>query len=103
MEHVTDQMLADVINGLPDPVFDTHAVEQRVLRNHPVATANEIIEHQANGDVLQQFSATFSKRIAQAFPSQVEKVAKVVSPNLGGRESENQQWRRVVAAVRPAR
>jgi len=102
MQHVSDQMLADVINVLPN-VFDTHAVEQRVLRNQPVAAAREILEHQHNGDVLRQFSATFSKRIAAAFPGQIEKVSKVVSPNLGGRESDNQQWRRVVAGVLPAR
>lgn len=81
MQHVTDEMLAEAINGLSDTTFDTHAVEQRVLRKYPVAVAHEIIEHQHNDDVLQQFSASFSKRIAAAFPGQVDKVQKIASPN----------------------
>jgi hypothetical protein len=100
MKYVTDEMLAQVINGIPDAIFDTHKVEQRMLREHPVAAAQQILEYRKNDDVLQQFSAVFSKRIATAFPGQVDKVQKVISANLGGRDSKNQQWRRGVAAIR---
>lgn len=101
MRHVSDQMLAEAINSLSEPLFDTHIVEQRILRIHPLAFAYEIIDHQHNDDVFQQFSASFSKRIGSAFPNEVEKVEKVNSTNLGGRDSDNQQWRRLVANVVP--
>ena len=96
MQHVTDRMLADAINSLDKQTFDTHDVERRVLRDEPVAVARQILEHEGQQDVLRQFSASFSSRIANAFPGQIDKTnRKVTSPNLGWRESANQEWRRV--------
>jgi hypothetical protein len=99
MQHVTDKMLADAINAMPNEIFDTHAVEQRVLRVEPVAFANQILVHQTNQDVLRQFSASFSRRIGQAFPGQVERLPKTSSQNLAGNENDNQEWRRLVPRV----
>ncbi len=100
MKHVSDEMLAKAINTMDCDVFDTHAVEQLVLRNESASVARQILEHEHNEDTLQQFSATFSRRIGEAFPGQVEKIEKVESPNLAGRVCNNQQWRRIVPAVR---
>ncbi len=101
MKHVTDQMLAEAINASKAEFFDTHEIEQRVLRLHAVAFARQILEHQHNDDVLQQFSASFSKRIGDAFPEKVKPDQKVRSNNLAGRECDNQQWHRLVATVHP--
>jgi hypothetical protein len=111
MKHVTNAMLAEAINAViaegttakkAEPeLFDTHAVERWVLRHHAAAVARQILEHEDNDDVLQQFSASFSTHIGKAFGGQVEPIQKVSSPNLAGRSCDNQQWRRIVPIVLP--
>lgn len=96
MEHITREMVADIISGLPAN-FDTHWIEKRVLRLHPVAFAEELLEFRAAADPLMRFSSEFSKWIGETFVSGVTKSAnnKVVSPHLGGEECENQEWTRL--------
>jgi len=97
MPSVSKQMLADAINSFDSEEFDTHAVEQYVLRKYPIEFAEDILRFKDSTDVFQQFSAAFSKSIGAAFPNQLAKRSKVDSVNLGGNESSNQMWRRVGA------
>lgn len=98
MRHLTAPMVAEAINSLPSP-FDCHMVERRVLRDHAVETAREIIAQAGSGDALRYFSAVFSKYIDRAFPGQIRQTTKVMSDNLGGKDSRNQQWEKLVPTV----
>lgn len=82
MRYLTGAMVAEAINQVGSP-FDCHEVERRLLREHAVATANEIIAQEASGDPLRYFSAVLSKYIDTAFRLQLRKLSKVESPNLG--------------------
>jgi hypothetical protein len=97
MRHLKGPMVADAINQV-DTRFDSHDVERRLLRDYAVATAKEIIAQESSGDPLRYFSAVLSKYIDTAFGSQLRKLSKVVTPNLGGKPSKNQQWEKPAGA-----
>lgn len=98
MRHLTATMVADAINQ-QEMIFDCHDVERRLIRDHAIATAQEIIAQQNSGDPLRYFSAVLSKYIDIAFRPQLQKLQKVVTPNLGGKPSKNQQWEKLVTVV----
>jgi hypothetical protein len=104
MRYLTAQMVADAINRVPSPVFDSHDVEKGVLQLHSVWTAKEILHQRRSGDALRCFSAAFAKYVDQTFAGaagQIQKTTKVKSENLGGEVSLNQQWRKLVATIVP--
>ncbi|MGA3056363.1 MAG: hypothetical protein ABSD63_19310 [Candidatus Korobacteraceae bacterium] len=94
MKHITRQIVADIINSRPTANFDTHWVERRVLRLHPVAFAEELLEFRTAADPLMSFSAEFSKWIGRTFTNGINKSTngKVLSVHLGGEECGNQEW-----------
>lgn len=98
MRHLTGSMIANAINQV-GMRFDCHDVERRLLRDHSVATANEIIAQYRSGDPVRYFSAVLSKYIDTAFRSQLWKLSKVVTSNLGGKRSKNQQWEKRAGIV----
>jgi hypothetical protein len=102
MKHITREMVADVINDHPLPHFDTHWIEQRLLRLQTVAFAEELLEFRTATDPLQRFSAEFSKWIGETFASGVTKSIndKVTSLHLGGEECANQEWSRLDPGTR---
>jgi hypothetical protein len=89
-------MLRDILNHDPqrDP-FDTHWLEQRVLRDHTIAFAEELLEFRNFPDPLMRFSMAFSQWFGKTFQSYVHKSRndKVRSANLAGKV-ENQEWTR---------
>jgi len=98
MRHITHAIAAATINEL-DPRFDTHMLEKRILRLHPVDVAQELLEFQAAEDTLHQFSAHFAKWIDAEFRGQIRKTRKVNTESLGGQESLNQEWEKVVGQI----
>jgi hypothetical protein len=93
MTHITRQMVAGVLNTL-DSRFDAHDVEQRLLRGHTVSVARELLEFAHTDDPLHRWSAHTAQWIDQQFRGQIHKTTKVTSKNLGGLESENQEWQK---------
>jgi len=93
-------MAATVFNQLP-VTFDTHCVERRVLRLFPVPFAEELLEFRHADDPLLRFSAAFSQWIGNTFQSEIRKSGsgKVRSANLGGEDSNNQEWTKVNPGV----
>lgn len=89
-------MIADAINDL-DTKFDAHEVERRVLRKQPIAFANELLRYAQSNDVLRAFSAQFAKYVDATMRGQIRQTAKVCSPNLGGLDSECQQWEKLTS------
>lgn len=101
MEPITAAMLAEAINDVRngDGLFDSHAVQQRLLRLHPVAFAEGLLRYRNNEDPLHAFSAQLAKFIDRSFPGQIRQTEKVDSLNLGGLPGKNQQWVKLVRLV----
>ena len=94
MHHLTRAMIAAILNTLPRP-FDAHAVEQRVLRLHPVEFAEDLLRFRTSPDPLRQFSAAFAQWVDRTFSGQIRQTRKVSSAHLAGEVSDNQQWEKV--------
>jgi hypothetical protein len=89
-------MIAQVVNSIDEPVFDTHRVECGVLRRHTLEFARDLLEFDPNTDVLNQFSMHFSKRIGAEFPNDIrQRPHKVQSLNLAQEPVKNQQWEKI--------
>lgn len=103
MKHIDRTMAASVLDQLPTN-FDTHHIEKRILRLFPVAFAEELLEFRHADDPLLRFSAAFSQWIGNTFHREIRKssAGKVRSINLGGDESENQEWTKLNPGVRIA-
>jgi hypothetical protein len=98
MIHITHQMAALLINDIASP-FDAHMVERRALRTYPIAFARELMEFGHTNDPLHQFSAAFARWIDTEFTGRIRKAQKVISENLGGQQSQNQEWERITEGV----
>jgi hypothetical protein len=98
MRNISRDMGAEAINHLPI-VFDTHMVERYTIRHHTLAFAAGLGEFGRPTDVLKQFSAHFGRWIDREFRGQLRKTRKVLSENLGGRQSLNQEWEKTVARI----
>jgi hypothetical protein len=98
MTHINRSIVAAVINLLATP-FDAHMLEKRLLRLHAVDVASEIIEFNHTGDALHQFSAAFARWVDREFQGQIRQTRKVVSENLGGEPSQNQEWEKIVSQI----
>jgi hypothetical protein len=98
MNHIDHSTVATVINLLPTP-FDAHILEKRLLRLHAVAVASEIIEFNHTGDALHQFSAALARWVDREFRGQIRQTRKVVSENLGGERSQNQEWEKIANQI----
>ena len=94
MKFLTRTMLVPILNSL-GPTFDAHQVERRTLRRQPIEFAQELLRFQGCNDPLQQFNARFARWIDTEFRGHLTKTRKVRSPNLGGEDSSNQEWRKV--------
>jgi len=75
--------------------FDAHTVEKRILRLHTAAAANELLEFLHTADPLHQFSAAFARWIDSEFRGQIRQTRKIQSENLGGEQSQNQEWEKI--------
>lgn len=75
--------------------FDTHTLQRRLLREHTGAVARELLRFIRTGDPLHQFSAAFARWIDVEFRGQIRQTRKVMSENLGGETSRNQEWEKL--------
>ena len=95
MEHITRGMKAAVINDCTAP-FDTHLIEQGILRRYPESFARDLLRFARSGpDPLHQFSLQLGKSVDRQFQGQIAKTQKVRTPNLAGTPTLNQQWTRI--------
>ncbi|MGN6107090.1 MAG: hypothetical protein ACTHU0_18430 [Kofleriaceae bacterium] len=88
--HVTDEMLASITLELQAP-FDSHAVIREVTRRHPREYAADLA---ANGhpDPFVGYHGMLSQRVGRL--GTVVPTRKVVTLNLRGEDTENQEWTR---------
>lgn len=89
-DNVTDAMLTAITLELPIP-FDSHAAIRAVTRRHPREYATDLA---ANGhpDPFVGYHGKLAQRIGRL--GTVVPTRKVVTPNLRGDDSENQEWTR---------
>lgn len=97
MKHISRLMVAPVMDQFVR--FDTHMIERRILRFHPIAFAMELLEFAQTDDPLHQFSAQFARWIDREFTGQIRQTHKVISDNLGGESSQNQEWEKVAHRI----
>jgi len=81
MNHFNRVKVADTLNSLPTP-FDTHMVERRYLRQHPIDFAADLLNFRGSKDPLHEFSRQFGQWIDRTFSGQIIKTNKVDSANL---------------------
>ncbi len=98
MTHIDHAISATVINLLPT-LFDAHMLEKRLLRLYAVSVAREIIEFDHTGDPLHQFSAALARWVDREFQGQIRQTRKIVTENLGGELSQNQEWEKIAAQI----
>lgn len=98
MTHVSRSTVASVLNQLPT-VFDVHIVEKRLLRLYALTVAHEILAFEHTGDALHQFSAALARWLDREFQGQIRQTRKVISENLGGEPSQNQEWEKLVPVI----
>jgi hypothetical protein len=98
MQHITRAIAAAIINELPAR-FDAHMLEKRILRLYPVDVAQELLEFRQTEDTLHQFSAHFAKWVDTQFRGQIRQTRKINSENLGGLESSNQEWEKMIGQI----
>jgi hypothetical protein len=97
---ITREMVSRIIDQLPEH-FDTHDIQQRVLRgelrqpNSTVAFAKQLLEFKGADDPWKSFSADFSKWIGKEFKGEITKRKKLISRDVGGGKSKNQEWSKV--------
>ena len=94
MRHISREMVRDIINGTPSDIFDTHWLEQRLLRLHTVAFAEDLLEGRRDVDPLKSFSTAFAQWVDRQFRGDIQQTTKVDSINLVGDPVSNQQWRK---------
>jgi hypothetical protein len=99
MRHITCDMVRELINSNPNPQFDNHWIEMRVLRDHTVAFATELLEYRTKQDPLMEFSRELSHWVGRKFKAHLTKPpigrrrnGKVESRNLAGDDIPNQLW-----------
>lgn len=107
MRHLTIQMVADVLNRM-DPAFDAHAAEKRAIGMFPREVGREIADYTNSPRMtaLQKFSMKYAQFIDQVFGSaathpQIQKTSKIMSDNLAGDPTENQQWEKLETTITP--
>lgn len=98
MQYLNAQMVAEAVNQL-GPRFDAHAVEKRALRLHTIEFAQELLRFASSQDPLRQFSAAFAKFVDSTFQGQIRQTSKVISENLGGQDSQNQEWEKLTSTT----
>jgi hypothetical protein len=97
MQHITRDMVRAVLNADARATFDTHWLERRVLREHAIAFAHELLEFQSQPDPLHRFSMAFSQWFGNTFRDHVRKTSqtKEQSENLAGDIVANQGWTKI--------
>jgi hypothetical protein len=93
MNHLTNAVLAAAVASIPETVFDSHAVIRVLLTDYPKEYARELYACVDEDDPIQGLHAEIGMSLRDV--SGIAPTRKVSSLNIRGRETANQEWRKV--------
>jgi hypothetical protein len=93
MNHLTNAVLTAAVASIPETVFDSHAVIRVILTDFPKEYARELYACVEEDDPIQGLHAEIGMSLKHV-PG-LEPTRKVSSVNIRGRETANQEWRKV--------
>ena len=92
MEYITNTIINSVLDEMPDD-FDTHAFIERMTRLYPSDYTKELCRFKDHDDPFLVLHPMIGKALAGN--DRVKKMGKVDSPNIGGKSTSNEAWRKV--------
>jgi len=94
LKHITDELLLATIQNLPDE-FDSHELLRTLATDHPHAYVRELYEKLHTSDPILQAHADIASQLnRELFHGVVAKAGRWPSPNVRGKDTENQVWHR---------
>jgi hypothetical protein len=93
MNHMTNTVLTAAVASIPETVFDSHAVIRILLTHYPKEYARELYACLDEDDPIQGLHAEIGMSLHGV--TGIEPTRKVSSVNIRGRETANQEWRKV--------
>jgi hypothetical protein len=73
-------------------VFDSHALIQRIMRQHPQQYTMDLFSFVSSPDPIQSLHASIGQRLLSI--DTIKPTQKVASMNVRGQETDNQEWHR---------
>ncbi len=98
MTHLTDVIMAAAIGNLED-VFDSHAMIQQIMTNHPHEYIHELYGNITASDPITITDAVIGKSLHRV-PG-ITTHGRVKSPNIRGQITDNQRWRKILPGETP--
>jgi hypothetical protein len=92
MNHLTNAVLTAAVASIPETVFDSHAVIRVLLTHYPKEYARELYTCVDEDDPIQGLHAEIGMSL---HGTGIQPTRKVTSVNIRGRETVNQEWRKV--------
>jgi hypothetical protein len=93
MTHLNPTVLKNVVAGISDPVFDSHRAIRFILTRYPQEYAKELFALVHDTDPIQALHAEIAMCLHDV-PG-IRPTRKVVSMNIRGQETPNQQWEKI--------
>lgn len=89
---VTNEMIRALIQEMPEPVFDSHALIFRVMQQYPQEYTRDSYAFVESPDPIRQHHASFGQRLLGI--DSIVPTVKKKTMNVRGEQTENQEWRR---------
>jgi len=91
MPYITKRMLNDAVDTMPS-TFETHGVIEELQRSEPQAYVRDLYRFVEHADPITSLHAEIGRRLLTV--DSIRKIRKVPGPNIRGRKSYNQEWRK---------
>jgi hypothetical protein len=96
MKHLTDQILEQAIVAIPEVEFDTHRIIRELMINACRQYADDLGATPGLDPIMALHSAIGTRMLSI---SSVKPTKKVLSMNVRGQNTENQEWRKYSAGM----
>jgi len=92
MEYITDKILNDVIDQMPQK-FDSHDFFKRMTRLFPSDYVKELCRFKNHSDPFLVLHPMIARKLAS--DDGLRQMGKVDSPNIGGNSTSNESWEKI--------
>ncbi len=93
MLYLTDTILARAAASILEAVFDSHALIRVVMTTNPQEYVRELYARVDQDDPIQAAHADIGSALLHI--PRIEATHKVISMNIRGRQTLNQEWRKI--------